>query len=168
MKPRNCTDCDKIFTTPATLRRHREAFHQQFRLKYQCWNCHRVYARKENVLKHSRQTHGDTDGKFIICSTTNQKYNPQITAPQPWTPPAEARYRSTATVYQVQVRSNMPQQPATPSDTDTKKQKSPTFRPYTIREMNKIYPITLEELQQELELTDSSDSDSDSSDVTDF
>ena len=170
MKPRYCEDCDKTFVSPATLRRHQEAFHTETRTKYQCWNCHKVYASKETVLKHLRQAHSDTDGKFVISSTINQRYNPQILRPDTWIPRAEARLRGTGTTYQVKIRSTKEQ------DVSTSKTKipeiiicpeTPEYEPHTIAEMNKIYPITLEELQKELELTDSESDISTDSDSTD-
>ena len=104
----NCNDCNKKFTTAPSLKRHREAFHEETRVKYQCWNCHRTYARKENVLTHSRKEHQDTEGKFVIISTTNTRYNPEISQPDPWTPPFEARQRKASnqpTIYKIKIPS---------------------------------------------------------------
>ena len=73
-----CSICHKHFSTPATLKRHRDALHAQQRTKFQCWSCEKIYARKENVLRHTRKTHGDTDRKFIITTLTNKHYKPEI------------------------------------------------------------------------------------------
>ena len=102
-------------------------------------------------------------------STISQRYNPQILRPDTWIPPAEARLRGTGTTYQVKIRSTKTQ------DVSTSKTKileiiicpaTPEYETHTIAEMNKIYPITLEELQKELELTDSESDISTDSDST--
>ena len=89
-----CNICHKQFSTPATLRRHTDALHAQQRTKFQCWSCDKIYVRKENVLRHARKTHGDTDGKFIITTLTNTHYKPEIFKPKTWTRPMEARPRN--------------------------------------------------------------------------
>ena len=98
-----CDKCNKSFCSNSTLKRHVRAFHTDKRTGYQCWNCHKIYVRKENVLLHSRKDHGDAEGKFIILETTNTKYKPEIFVPDPWIPPIEARTKTKGTIYKIRI-----------------------------------------------------------------
>ena len=104
METHRCNTCDKLFSTEASLRRHTASFHDQERLKFQCWNCPKSYARKESVLTHSRKLHNDTEHKFAIVRTTNTRYKPEIFITDPWTPPPEACTRTNGMIYQVQIQ----------------------------------------------------------------
>ena len=150
-----CNICHKQFSTPATLRRHSDALHAQQRTKFQCWSCNKIYARKENVLRHARKTHGDTDGKLIITTLTNTHYKPEIFKPKTWTPPMEARPRniirlnittpktSTATYTQIEDIS---------TDTD---HQLPQWTALTTTQLLKLYPASNNELLSELDISPS-------------
>ena len=182
MKPKRCEECDRDFYSPATLRRQKEAFHQESRTQFQCWSCFKNFARKENVLSHSRKVHNYTHGKFVIVTSTNKRYNPDIQKPAQWIPPAEARTR--ATIYQVTIPKKPRLQPVPPTMTDPqpipntpatrptipeigKTPASPDWQLLSMNELSKIYPISMDELMLELEVTDSESNSSLSSEDTD-
>ena len=110
-----CDECQRKFASNTTLKRHKNSFHKTHRTTFQCWHCHNVYARKENVIKHSLQKHNDSEGKFVIVETTNKKYKPDIFKPDPWTPPPEARTKNRGTTYQIRIGQTQKQKP--PMDT---------------------------------------------------
>ena len=185
MKPKRCEECELDFFSPATLRRHREAFHQESRTQFQGWSCTKIFARKETVLSHSRKTHNDTDGKFVIVTTTNKRYHPDIQKPAKWIPPAEARTRADQrpTIYQITIpkrprlepvpTTSDPQPiPSTPTTGLTIPEivitpASPEWHPFSLNELSKIYPVSMEELMLELVVTDSESDSSISSQSTD-
>ena len=148
-----CNICHKQFSMPATLRRHTDALHAQQRTKFQCWSCNKIYTRKENVLRHARKTHGDTDRKFIITTLTNTHYKPEIFKPKTWTPPMEARPRniirlnitspktSTATYTQIEDIS---------TDTD---HQLPEWTALTTTQLLKLYPASNNKLLSELDIS---------------
>ena len=114
-----CSICHKHFLTPAPLKRHMDGLHAQQRTKFQCWSCEKIYARKENVLRHARKTHGDTDGKFIITTLTNKHYKPEIFKPKTWVLPMEARSRNI-----IRLNITTPKKPST--STYTQRENIPT------------------------------------------
>ena len=110
MKTHRCETCNKLFATAATLRRHELSYHTEKSTKYQCWNCHKTYARKENVIQHSMKTHNDHEKKFVIITTTNTRYRPNIFIPDPWTPPPEERQKQ-GTIYKINIPTLTPAPP---------------------------------------------------------
>ena len=149
-----CNICHKQFSTPATLRRHTDALHAQQRTKFQCSSCDKIYARKENFLRHARKTHGDTDGKFIITTLTNTHYKPEIFKPKTWTPSMEARPRNI-------IRLNITT-PKTSTGTYTHREdistdnQLPEWTALTTTQLLKLVPTSSNELLSELDISPSS------------
>ena len=151
-----CNICHKQFSTPATLRRHTDALHAQQRTKFQCWSCNKIYARKENVIRHARKIHGDTDGKFIITTLTNTHYKPEIFKPKTWTPPMEARPRNIIRLNITTPKtSTATQREDISTDTDTDYQ-LPEWTPLTTTQLLKLYPASNNELLTDLDISPSS------------
>ena len=137
MPPYECDICLQQFSRPSSLSRHKINLHGQERIKYQCWSCTKIYARKENVIKHSKTEHNDTEQKFVIIRTTNERYNSTISAPETWTPPPEARLRSNGTIYKVKVRSQTPTPPQ-------------EWEPLSITQLCLRYPLPYPSSKEEL------------------
>ena len=116
MKIYTCDACERSFVSSSTLNRHKTQF--------QCWHCHRKNARKENVIKHSASAHSDPERKFIVVKITNTKYRPEFVRPPRWTPPFEARHRTTGTIHKVRI-------PTTISTATTSQTETPTMKPKT-------------------------------------
>ena len=142
-----CNICHKQFSKPATLKRYTDPLHAQQRTKFQCWSCDKIYARKENVLRHARETHGDTGGKFIITTLTNTHYKPEIFKPKTWPPPMEARPRNI-----IRLNITTPKKTSTgtftqsediPTDTDNQ---LPEWTALTTKQLLKLYPASSNEL----------------------
>ena len=151
-----CNICHKQFSTPASLRRHTDALHAQQRTKFQCWSCNKIYARKENVIRHARKIHGDTDGKFIITTLTNTHYKPEIFKPKTWTPPMEARPRNIIRLHITTPKtSTATQREDISTDTDTDYQ-LPEWTPLTTTQLLKLYPASNNELLSDLDISPSS------------
>lgn len=124
MKIYTCDACKKSFVSSSTLNRHKNSFHTEEITQCQCWHCHRKYARKENVIKHSASAHSDPERKLIVVKTTNTKYRPEIVRPPRWTPPFEARPRTMGTIHKVRI-------PTTISTATTSQTETPTLKPTT-------------------------------------
>ena len=140
----------------SSLKRHTDALHAQHRTKFQCWSCDKIYARKENILRQARKTHGDTDEKFIITTLTNTRYKPEILKPKMWVPPMEARPRNI-----IRLNITTPKKTSTrtyiqrediPTDTDTQ---LPEWTALTTTQLLKLYPSSSNELLAELEISPS-------------
>ena len=158
-----CNICkDKYFTTRASQRRHNSSFHEKQQTKYQCWTCFKTYVRKESVIKHSKKAHDDSDKKFVIVTSTNTAYNPGIFKPDPWTPPPEARTRNkpttNATIFKVKVQSackTAPPPVSTPVDINPHGLPS-DWEPLSLAQLAVRYPVSTEQLMEELRITPSS------------
>ena len=133
----HCTTCNMNFATIAMLRRHNQSRHTEITTKYQCWGCSNTHIRKENVLKHSIKVHRDHEGKFIIVTTKNTRYRPDIFAPKPWTPPQEARPRK-GTIYTITIpsSSNFNESQRPPSTTS---QPECIWTPLTLTEIDSTF-----------------------------
>ena len=121
------------------------------------WSCDKIYARKENVLRHASKTHRDTDGKFIITTLTNTHYKPEIFKPKTWVPPMEARPRNI-----IRLNITTPKKTSTgtytqrediSTDTDTQ---LPEWTALTTTQLLKLYPSSSNELLSELDISPSS------------
>ena len=160
MKTHRCETCNKLFATAATLRRHELSYYTEQSTKYQCWNCHKTYARKENVIQHSMKMHNDHEKKFVIITTINNRYRPNIFIPDPWTPPPEARQKQ-GTIYKINIPTLTPAPPV-PKPTRnipaiTVTPPDPDWEPMTINEIDYRYTkrVTTEDLNDDLYLSSS-------------
>lgn len=139
-----------------------DAFHTEKRIYYQCWNCHKQYARKENVMKHSQKIHGDAEKKFIVVETTNRKYKPYIFKPEAWIPPPEARTRK-GSVHRIYISRTAPIKTPDPQ-TEDNSTKEPEYHnplgfwlPFTVKEIDRIFKtkVTTDMLMEDLYLSSS-------------
>ena len=104
----HCKECNKTFSHPGNLRRHRHATHSITVQKYICWYCNKAYKRQENARKHITSTHTGLEGlttKFFPNTKNKKTNNMETFKPKPWTPPPEIL---TKTQYRIYVRSTQP------------------------------------------------------------
>ena len=104
--------------------------------------------------------HNDHKKKFVIITTTNTRYRPNIFIPDPWTPPPEARQKQ-GTIYKINIPTltpappvpkptrNIPAITVTPPDLD--------WEPMTINEIDYRYTkrVTTDDLNDDLYLSSS-------------
>ena len=94
----NCKTCGKSFTTLGDLKRHNTSFNAATVIKYQCWHCPNIYARKESAKNHALKIHDEK--KTVRLTTDNKCFRLEIFRPEAWTPPPEAR---PSTIYKIMI-----------------------------------------------------------------
>ena len=62
-----CEQCTSKFATPAHLRRHVTAIHDEIRLVYKCDQCDKKYSTTEGLKEHQKVKHGNESHECELC-----------------------------------------------------------------------------------------------------
>ena len=69
--------------------RHTTSLHGEYQLKYRCYLCKRLYAKKDTLKRHSLTIHETPESRYEQVRIKQ----PKIEAPKQWYPPLEAMTR---------------------------------------------------------------------------
>ena len=84
-----CLKCTKDLKSEVNRNWHTTSLHGEFQLKYRCYLCKRLYAKKDTLKLHSLTIHETPESRYEQVRIKQ----PKIEAPKQWYPPPEAMTR---------------------------------------------------------------------------
>ena len=165
-----CLKCTKVLKSEVNRNRHTLRLHGEHLVKFRCYICKKLYARKDTLKRHYLTVHETPESRFEQVRIEQ----PKMQAPKQWYPPPEAMTRP---LFRLVYGKDKLLNPTTTSkkrptasirevgDTD------PNFTPMTIDQalaaLNQPTRCTTEELAEDLYITPSNSDTSTRSDKTD-
>ena len=76
-EPWKCNVCDKMLSSKKILRNHMDAFHAKKGKTVTCTKCEMMFATTENMYKHIRYIHMNTEAGKWVCKLCDKEFSTQ-------------------------------------------------------------------------------------------
>ena len=84
-----CLKSTKVLKSEVNRNRHTLRLHGEYLVKFRCYICKKLYARKDTLKRHSLTEHETPESRFEQVRIEQ----PKMEAPKQWYPPPEAMTR---------------------------------------------------------------------------